>query len=120
MRYLMMTLAALVLSSNFAFATGNQSSDLSAFGGFGQFGTFGSAGANSAYGGQSEAFANGSAGLTFSRCSTCGGATFGGWQNNEAGAMTQGNAAGSGFSTGGASGAAAGGFVRMQGFRHGR
>lgn len=92
---------------------GNQPSNetVTGFAGWGSFSTQGQALAGSAFGGQAESFANGSAGLTFSQCGTCGGATFQGWQNNEAGALTMGNALALGVSQGAAQGHAFGGFA---------
>lgn len=106
------TLAAAIASPAFATQRGGSSSgELSGFVGFGSFQTQGGAVAGSAFGGQAEAFGNGSAGTSFTRCSTCGGANFSGWQNNEAGALTQGNAAALGASNGAAQGGAFGGFL---------
>jgi hypothetical protein len=102
MRHFIFALALAFASP--AFAGGNHGSDQSGFLGFGTFATQGQAGSFSAFGGQAESFASGSAGLTFSRCGSCGGTTFSGWQDNQSGALTQGNAIGWGLSQGAAQG----------------
>lgn len=109
--FLLAAAAALALTLQPAMARNNGGSEFSSFEGFGSFATAGQAGAVSAFGGQAESFASGSAGLTFSRCSTCGGASFSGWQDNQAGALTQGLALSWGVSQGAAQGAAFGGFA---------
>lgn len=102
MRRTILTLALLALPS-LAMATGNRDS------GFGTFHTGGHTGALSIGGGMAESFSDHSAGLSLTRCNTCGGFTFQGFTTNASGAQSQGPAA-----AWGSGGGAAQGFTRFR------
>ena len=116
-RGLFLALALIALTPIAAFAHNNDNNGSSSFGelsgfvGFGTFATQGGTGAVSVGNGIAESFSDHSAGVTFNRCDTCGGAQFSGFTNNASGAQSEGNAASWGSGNGAASGFGAGGFI---------